>query len=240
VATFLTYLLGLLVVGGGLFLLASFAFGRGEELAPMPPDGTPVELPDGRFGSEAIRALRISVVLRGYRMDEVDWILDMLAKQLDERDAEITRLRAGAPADELPLLSGFTADELPLLSGRAAPEPADSAEPADRVESSRRAEPAGLAEPVGLAGSSGPAEPVESADAIVAAAPAAAAEPPVRPAEPPVEPGSSGPVEAGSSAPVGEETSGPAANGERPAGSATAGIAGARVVPPAGPDGRDG
>ncbi len=164
-ATFLTYLLGLLVVGGGLFLLASFAFGRGEELAPMPPDGTPVELPDGRFGSEAIRALRISVVLRGYRMDEVDWILDMLAKQLDERDAEITRLRAGAPADELPLLSGFAADELPLLSGRAAPEPADSAEPADRVESgglaepadrvesSRRAEPAGLAEPVDLAGS---------------------------------------------------------------------------------------
>ena len=97
-ATFLTYLLGLLVVGGALFLLASFAFGRGEEMAPMRPDGTPVELPDGRpVVGDDVRGLRLSVVLRGYRMHEVDWVLDQLAAELDERDREIARLR-GEPA----------------------------------------------------------------------------------------------------------------------------------------------
>jgi DivIVA domain-containing protein len=140
VATFLTYLLGLLVVGGVLFLLASFAFGRGEELAPMPPDGTPVELPDGRFGSEAVRALRLSVVLRGYRMDEVDWVLDVLANQLDARDQEIARLRlaAGEPAVD--------------SVGEAAEPPA--------AEAAETAEPPAVQpfEPLGLS-----AEPVEPA-----------------------------------------------------------------------------
>lgn len=101
-ATFLTYFLGLIVVGGGLFLVASFAFGRGEELAPAPPDGTPVELPDGRpVRGEDVRGLRLSVVARGYRMGEVDWVLDQLATQLDERDREIARLRdEGMPTSE--------------------------------------------------------------------------------------------------------------------------------------------
>jgi DivIVA domain-containing protein len=94
VVTFLTYLLGLVVVGGLLFLLASFAFGRGEELAPMPPGGTPVELPDDRpVRGEDVRGLRMSVVLRGYRMAEVDWVLEQLARQIDWRDHEIDRLR---------------------------------------------------------------------------------------------------------------------------------------------------
>jgi DivIVA domain-containing protein len=107
VATFLTYLLGLLVVGGVLFLLASFAFGRGEELAPMPPDGTPVELPDGRLASgDDLRALRLSVVVRGYRMDEVDWVLDQLAGQLDARDRELARLRGTQPPAEPPDTEG--------------------------------------------------------------------------------------------------------------------------------------
>jgi DivIVA domain-containing protein len=97
VVTFLTYLFGLVVACGLLFLVASFAFGRGEELAPMPADGTPVELPEQRpVRGGDVRALRLSVVLRGYRMAEVDWVLDHLAGQLDERDQEIARLRAAA------------------------------------------------------------------------------------------------------------------------------------------------
>jgi len=95
VQTLLTYVFGLLLVGGLLFLAASFAFGRGEEMAPALPEGTPVELPDDRpaAGSD-LRALRLSVVLRGYRMDEVDWVLDRLAEQVDSRDREIARLRS--------------------------------------------------------------------------------------------------------------------------------------------------
>ena len=94
-ATFLVYLLGMLLVGGVIFLLVSFAFGRGEVLAPMPPDAVPVELPEDRPAvAEDLRLLRLPVVLRGYRMHEVDWVLDRLATELELRDTEIARLRA--------------------------------------------------------------------------------------------------------------------------------------------------
>jgi DivIVA domain-containing protein len=102
VATFLVYLLGMLLVGGVIFLLVSFVFGRGEALAPVPPDAVPVELPEDRPAvAEDLRLLRLPVVLRGYRMHEVDWVLDRLATELELRDTEIARLRAEL-AGELP------------------------------------------------------------------------------------------------------------------------------------------
>lgn len=157
--TFLGYLAVLLLVGGVLFLLASFAFGRGEELAPMPPDGNPVELPDGRFGSAAIQALRLPVVLRGYRMADVDWVLEQLSGQLDERDRELARLRAAARA------GSADAGELTGLPGPGGVAPdagvAGPAEPvalAGPVDSAAPAAPAdGLADPAD--GPAGPADP---------------------------------------------------------------------------------
>jgi DivIVA domain-containing protein len=107
VSTFLTYIFGLIVIGGGLFLLASFAFGRGEEMAPAPPPGVPVELPEGRaVVAEDVHALRLSVVLRGYRMEEVDWVLDALALELKDRDMIISQLRAELGQVEQPGDSG--------------------------------------------------------------------------------------------------------------------------------------
>jgi DivIVA domain-containing protein len=95
VGTVLGYIIALLVVGGLLFLAASFTFGRGEEMAPVLPEGTPVELPDDRLADgDDLRALRLSVAVRGYRMDEVDWLLDRLSEQVDTRDREIARLRS--------------------------------------------------------------------------------------------------------------------------------------------------
>lgn len=91
----LGYIIALLVVGGLLFLAASYTFGRGEEMAPVLPEGTPVELPDDRLADgDDLRALRLSVAVRGYRMDEVDWLLDRLSEQVDTRDREIARLRS--------------------------------------------------------------------------------------------------------------------------------------------------
>lgn len=91
----LGYIIALLVVGGLLFLAASYTFGRGEEMAPALPDGTPLELPDDRLADgDDLRALRLSVAVRGYRMDEVDWLLDRLSEQVDTRDREIARLRS--------------------------------------------------------------------------------------------------------------------------------------------------
>jgi len=94
----LVFVLGLLVVGGLLFLGASLLLGRGETQPPADVRRSPVELPEDRdVVGDDVRALRISVAFRGYRMSEVDWLLDQFAQLLDERDAEIAQLRAAAP-----------------------------------------------------------------------------------------------------------------------------------------------
>ena len=92
---FLVFVVGVLVVGGLLFLGASLLLGRGETQPPAEMDRSPVELPDDRpVTGDDVRALRISVAVRGYRMTEVDWLLDQFAQALDDRDSVIADLRA--------------------------------------------------------------------------------------------------------------------------------------------------
>jgi DivIVA domain-containing protein len=101
---FLVFVLGVLVVGALLFLGASMLLGRGETQPPAELDRSPVELPDDRpVTSDDVRALRISVAFRGYRMTEVDWLLEQFALVLDVRDAEIARLRHRLPAHPSPI-----------------------------------------------------------------------------------------------------------------------------------------
>jgi DivIVA domain-containing protein len=110
VLAFVVSLAGVLVVGGLLFLGGSLLLGRGETQPPAERDRSPVELPDDRpVVADDIRGLRISVAVRGYRMTEVDWLLDQFAQILDERDGELAALRAELdrrpprpPADEAP------------------------------------------------------------------------------------------------------------------------------------------
>jgi len=102
---FVAFVVGVLVVGGLLFLGASFLLGRGETQPPAELDRSPVELPDDRpVTPEDVRALRISPVFRGYRMTEVDWLIDQFALVLEERDAEIAALteRLAARPEEPP------------------------------------------------------------------------------------------------------------------------------------------
>jgi DivIVA domain-containing protein len=95
VLAFLLLVAGVLLVGGLLFLLGSLLLGRGETQPPAELDRSPVELPDDRpVAADDIRALRLSVAFRGYRMSEVDWLLDQFAQVLDERDTELGELRA--------------------------------------------------------------------------------------------------------------------------------------------------
>ena len=92
---FLGFLIGVLLVGGVLFLGASLLLGRGETQPPAELDRSPVELPDDRpVTGDDVRALRMSVAVRGYRMTEVDWLLDQFAVALDRRDEELAVLRA--------------------------------------------------------------------------------------------------------------------------------------------------
>ncbi|MCW2581342.1 MAG: cell division initiation protein DivIVA [Klenkia sp.] len=93
------FVVGLLLVGGLLFLGSAVLLGRGETQPPAELDRSPVELPDDRpVVGDDVRALQVSVAVRGYRMTEVDWLLDQLAQTIDERDVEIARLRAEVSA----------------------------------------------------------------------------------------------------------------------------------------------
>src|SRR4051794_3207076 len=77
--------------------------GRGETQPPAELDRSPVELPDDRpVRGDDVRDLRISVAARGYRMTEVDWLLEQFADALDERDEQIASLRARLDEEQAP------------------------------------------------------------------------------------------------------------------------------------------
>lgn len=88
VGTALIYLIVVTAVAAALFGIAAAVFGRGEELAPLPPGTTPTRLPADEVGGRDVRELRFPQAVRGYRMAEVDWVLDRLAEELDRTGAE--------------------------------------------------------------------------------------------------------------------------------------------------------
>ena len=119
---FVGFVIGVLVVGGLLFLGSALVLGRGETQPPAELDRSPVELPEDRpVTGDDVRALRISVSFRGYRMTEVDWLLDQFAQTIDERDAQIAdlqrRLREPAPRSHPARDAGDKADRRPADDG---------------------------------------------------------------------------------------------------------------------------
>jgi DivIVA domain-containing protein len=111
---FVAFVVGVLVVGGLLFLGASVLLGRGETQPPAELDRSPVELPDDRpVTADDVRGLRIAPVFRGYRMSEVDWLLDQLALVIEERDGEIAALteRLAARPEEHPAANDEGTDD---------------------------------------------------------------------------------------------------------------------------------
>jgi DivIVA domain-containing protein len=94
VGTALLYLLVVTVVAAAFFGVAALVFGRGEELAPLAPDATPTRLPSHGIRGEDIRELRFPQAVRGYRMTEVDWVLDRLAEEIERLTQERDELAA--------------------------------------------------------------------------------------------------------------------------------------------------
>jgi DivIVA domain-containing protein len=141
VLSFLVFVVGVLVVGGLLFLGASLLLGRGETQPPAELDRSPLELPDDRpVTGEDVRAVRMSVTVRGYRMTEVDWLVDQLVTALDERDRDLADLRARLaelpPGQRLPV-------QRPAAERPAADDPTDpDGVPAPKGEGKHAAQPA--------------------------------------------------------------------------------------------------
>jgi len=101
--TVLLYLLIMALVGGLLFLAASAVFGRGEEMAPLPPGTTATMLPAEDVTGADVRALRFQQTVRGYKAAEVDWALDRLGREIDSLRGELVSLReAPVPGPEKP------------------------------------------------------------------------------------------------------------------------------------------
>ncbi len=87
-------LIHLLIVLAALAGVAAIAAGRVRGGMPEPTSTRPeVELPAEAVGTQDVDALRFSVGFRGYRMDEVDDVLDRLGLELGAREEEIRELR---------------------------------------------------------------------------------------------------------------------------------------------------
>ncbi|MEV4055883.1 DivIVA domain-containing protein [Amycolatopsis sp. NPDC049688] len=90
--TALIYLVVMLLVAAVVFLLAAVVFGRGEELAPLPPGSSPTRLPAEDITGEDLADVRFQLVFRGYKMSEVDWVVRRLGVEIDELRARVAEL----------------------------------------------------------------------------------------------------------------------------------------------------
>jgi DivIVA domain-containing protein len=75
-------------------VVAAVAVGRVRGGLDEPASSRPYRpLPEGPLGPSDVDAVRFSLGLRGYRMDEVDAVLGRLRDALADRDAELAGLR---------------------------------------------------------------------------------------------------------------------------------------------------
>lgn len=128
----LVYVVLVALVAGAVYLLVSLVFGRGEELAPMPPAATPTRLPARDLSGGDVRDLQFQQAVRGYKCSEVDWALERLAAEVDTLRARLDVLTAADPAgpaahaDPAGAGSVAPADVAPGHVGPAESDPADT------------------------------------------------------------------------------------------------------------------
>jgi DivIVA domain-containing protein len=128
--------------------IAWVAAGRGGGVADAVPDRPDVALPDDRqLGRADIDGARFTIGWRGYRMDEVDQVLDRLAAEIDYRDRLIAELDGSEGGNREPVSqqsqsgatayqSGATAyqpEASPYQSGATAYQPVEPEQPDDDV-----------------------------------------------------------------------------------------------------------
>ena len=82
------------VVAVVVFATAGVAAGAGGTLAAPAGDPRPLAAHDGPLDADDLAEVRFPVVLRGYRMEAVDSVLDRVGAELTARDARIAELEA--------------------------------------------------------------------------------------------------------------------------------------------------
>ncbi|BBZ29870.1 cell division protein DivIVA [Mycolicibacterium madagascariense] len=126
----LLYLVVLILVAIVLFGVGSVLFGRGERLPPLPRATTATALPASEVTGADVEALKFTQTLRGYKVSEVDWVLDRLGQELDQLHGQVAALRAAYGVD----------DFVPDSDAAAEPEGVDEQEGALTGRAERRDE----------------------------------------------------------------------------------------------------
>jgi DivIVA domain-containing protein len=135
--TYVVLAVEVVVVGAIVFAVAALAMGRFDPMSTVRPDTRARPLPDGEVHAADVDRVRFGMVMRGYRMSEVDEVLRRLATELALRDEELNRRD-----EELEHLASFVRGDGSV--GRAGSLPVDSARP--------EAGPLGTGPPAGAAG----------------------------------------------------------------------------------------
>lgn len=83
--------------------VAVVAVGKLGQLDDPPSDRPGPWLPEGQLRPADLFTARFPIVVRGYRMDQVDSVLQRAAAELAARDDEIAALRRGMGESEVPM-----------------------------------------------------------------------------------------------------------------------------------------
>lgn len=95
---------GVAVIAGAALLIAGrWRDGLPEILADAGrPSDLDSEVPVGTLTTSDIEAIRLEQAPRGYRMEDVDVLVERLTREIQARDAEIDRLRDSGRAGSGP------------------------------------------------------------------------------------------------------------------------------------------
>ena len=119
--------LSVLAVLAVLFVAAAVATREGPILADAPGDVADLGLPDGPLQAEDVQAVRFGLAVRGYRMAEVDAVLDRVVKELTDRDRKLAASSGKPDPAAVPVIpvTVKSASETPTSAPRAKPEPTE-------------------------------------------------------------------------------------------------------------------
>jgi DivIVA domain-containing protein len=94
------------VIAVVVFAVAAVAAGRGDGLDTPERDLATPRLPEGPVSPDDIDEVRFAVGFRGYRMDQVDEVLDRLGRELASRDERIAVLERRSDTGGPPPMRG--------------------------------------------------------------------------------------------------------------------------------------